>query len=173
MTYEDRPTPVNRFRRIAVALVAGFVLAALVGGPAVAGGGKFTYVNKRDRAALLWQSFVDNEAYLTSTVTGRQRSGGRGMFMKVDHESLSCAGGGQSCVAIGGNGISLSEGAEFRSKNAQRFRPNLPKRYGLRKVLSTALDRRSSVMRAEHLLCVDRSIIPDTCSRPRLSNHPY
>lgn len=173
MTYED-PLTREQFRRRALMFaLAVLLIAAALGTDAFAGGGKMVWGDKGDKAAMTWRSFIDDKAYLSSTVKGRQRRGGRGMFMKVEHSRLGCSGGGQDCFSIGVGGVSLGEGATFHPVNDARIRPNLSRRYGQLKTVSSPLDPEGQVMRANHKLCIDRSNWPDKCSKPRVATHTY
>lgn len=173
MTYDDRPTRATALRRFTGVVAIALFGAAIFATSSFAGGGKFEWPIKGQRAAMQWMSFIDNEAYLTSSSNARQRKGGRGMYQRYIHNSLRCSGGGQSCVSFGAGGASVGEGAEFHADREIRHRPNLPRRYGQKKVASTRLNLRSQLMRADHLLCLDISTFPDKCSVPRVALHTY
>jgi hypothetical protein len=95
---------------------------------ALASGNKFTWSKNGNTAVVFWRSFLDDAAYMTVSVTGRQRTGGRKMYAKVDFYSLRCAAGMNTCYSIGAGGfVSVGEGAEWHQIGHNRL-DDLPRK---------------------------------------------
>lgn len=170
-----KPRAPKTHTRSALALMAIAATLALAA-PSLAGGNKFDWTKGGNKAVLLWQSFLDDAAYMTVTGTARQLRGERRMYVKVDFYALRCSAGMNTCYTTGiGGAVTLNsaEGAEWQFVGSDR-QPSMPKgRSQMRIKASAPLDPDATLMQTRVHICYDRNVTPDPCSRPRYGTLKY